>query len=114
VEVVPEITSATRNFPGCFRCHDGKHVNEKGEAIRLQCTLCHDIPQVSIDGTLKTVASTVAIGLTPPDSHNEPNFMQRPSDQGRQYVHDVPRPDQVGQGRRELLLESGLPRPEVA
>ena len=37
-----------KDFPGCFRCHDGKHFNEKGEAIRLQCTLCHDIPQVSI------------------------------------------------------------------
>jgi hypothetical protein len=64
-----------RDFPGCFRCHDGKHFNEKGEAIRLQCTLCHDIPQVSIDGSLKSVASTVAPGLTPPDSHNAPNFM---------------------------------------
>ena len=64
-----------RDFPGCFRCHDGKHVNEKGEAIRLQCTLCHDIPQVTVDGELKTVASTVAPGLTPPDSHNEPNWM---------------------------------------
>ena len=63
------------DFPGCFRCHDGKHVNEKGEAIRLQCTLCHDIPQVSVDGSLKTVASTVAAGLTPPDSHNAPNWM---------------------------------------
>ena len=24
-----------KDFAGCFRCHDGKHVNEKGEAIRL-------------------------------------------------------------------------------
>jgi NapC/NirT cytochrome c family protein len=64
-----------KDFPGCFRCHDGKHVNEKGEAIRLQCTLCHDIPQVAIDGSLKTVASTVSPGLSPPDSHNEPNWM---------------------------------------
>ena len=61
--------------PGCFRCHDGKHVNEKGEAIRLQCTLCHDLPQVTIDGSLKTVASTVAPGLTPPEGHNAPNWM---------------------------------------
>jgi hypothetical protein len=64
-----------KDFPGCFRCHDGKHVNEKGEAIRLQCTLCHDLPQVTVDGTLKTVNSTVAPGLTPPDTHNEPNWM---------------------------------------
>ena len=64
-----------KDFPGCFRCHDGKHVNEKGEAIRLQCTLCHELPQVTVDGTLKTVNSTVAPGLTPPDTHNEPNWM---------------------------------------
>jgi hypothetical protein len=30
---------------GCFRCHDGKHFNDKGEAIRLQCTLCHACPR---------------------------------------------------------------------
>src|SRR5207344_3156301 len=27
-----------KDFPGCFRCHDGKHMNDKGEAVRLQCT----------------------------------------------------------------------------
>ena len=64
-----------KDSPGCFRCHDGKHFNEKGEAIRLQCTLCHDIPQVSIGGTRKTVASTVDPSLTPPDSHSAPNWM---------------------------------------
>ena len=64
-----------KDFPGCFRCHDGKHFNDKGEAIRLQCTLCHDLPQVTIDGTLKTVASTKMPGLTPPDSHGAPNWM---------------------------------------
>jgi hypothetical protein len=31
-------------FPGCFRCHDGKHVSAGGETIRLQCNLCHSIP----------------------------------------------------------------------
>jgi hypothetical protein len=65
-----------KDFAGCFRCHDGKHFNEKGEAIRLQCTLCHDIPQVAIEGTVKTVASTVAPGMTPPDTHNAPNWMR--------------------------------------
>ena len=64
-----------KDSPGCFRCHDGKHFNDKGEAIRLQCTLCHDIPQVTVDGTKKTVASTVNPSLTPPDSHAAPNWM---------------------------------------
>jgi hypothetical protein len=27
--------------PGCFRCHDGKHVNQKGEAICHDCDVCH-------------------------------------------------------------------------
>ncbi|MEO8676208.1 MAG: hypothetical protein ABI569_11550 [Casimicrobiaceae bacterium] len=65
-----------KDSPGCFRCHDGKHFNDKGEAIRLQCTLCHDLPQVSVEGTLKTVASTVAPGMSPPDSHEAPNWMR--------------------------------------
>jgi len=27
--------------PGCFRCHDGKHVSEGGGQIRFGCDLCH-------------------------------------------------------------------------
>ena len=27
--------------PGCFRCHEGKHVNQKGETISHQCSICH-------------------------------------------------------------------------
>jgi nitrate/TMAO reductase-like tetraheme cytochrome c subunit len=30
--------------PGCFRCHDGGHLTQSGEAIRLECNLCHSIP----------------------------------------------------------------------
>lgn len=33
--------------PGCFRCHDGKHLNPNKEAIRLECNLCHSIPIVA-------------------------------------------------------------------
>jgi nitrate/TMAO reductase-like tetraheme cytochrome c subunit/mono/diheme cytochrome c family protein len=32
---------------GCFRCHDGQHLNTRQEAIRLECNLCHSIPVVS-------------------------------------------------------------------
>jgi hypothetical protein len=64
-----------RDSPGCFRCHDGKHFNDKGEAIRLQCTLCHALPQVTREIGKGSVASTVQAGLEPPDSHSEPNFM---------------------------------------
>ena len=64
-----------KDFPGCFRCHDGKHFDDKGRAIRLQCTLCHDLPQVSAEKGKGSVPSTIATGLSPPDSHEAPNWM---------------------------------------
>jgi len=64
-----------KDFPGCFRCHDGKHANDKGEAIRLQCTLCHALPKVASDKGVLTVQSTVNPDLTPPGSHEAPNWM---------------------------------------
>lgn len=64
-----------RDTPGCFRCHDGKHLNEKGESIRLQCTLCHALPQVQLENGKGSVPSTVVAGVTPPESHEAPNWM---------------------------------------
>ncbi len=29
--------------PGCFRCHDGKHVNEKGKVLSRDCNVCHSL-----------------------------------------------------------------------
>ena len=29
--------------PGCFRCHDGLHENDAGEALTASCTACHVI-----------------------------------------------------------------------
>jgi hypothetical protein len=65
-----------KDSPGCFRCHDGRHLNGKGEAIRQQCTLCHDLPQVRVEGGKGSVPSTVMAGLAPPASHDAPNFMR--------------------------------------
>ncbi|MBI4405683.1 MAG: hypothetical protein HY537_16105, partial [Deltaproteobacteria bacterium] len=31
------------NWPGCFRCHDGKHVDSNGKAISNNCNGCHNI-----------------------------------------------------------------------
>jgi len=28
--------------PGCFRCHDGQHINQRGESISHDCHVCHD------------------------------------------------------------------------
>lgn len=45
--------------PGCFRCHDGKHISEDGKVISRNCNICHSIiaqefdnqkPQVALDG----------------------------------------------------------------
>ncbi len=33
-----------RNWPGCFRCHDGKHVSETGKALGMDCSECHTLP----------------------------------------------------------------------
>lgn len=35
--------TAHLNSPGCFRCHDGKHVDENGVAITNDCNACHVI-----------------------------------------------------------------------
>jgi nitrate/TMAO reductase-like tetraheme cytochrome c subunit len=34
-----------RNWPGCFRCHDGKHVSADGQTLSKECTTCHTMPQ---------------------------------------------------------------------
>jgi hypothetical protein len=34
-----------KDFAGCFRCHDGKHLTSDGESIRLQCNICHNVPE---------------------------------------------------------------------
>jgi hypothetical protein len=64
-----------KDSPGCFRCHNGKHVNDQGESIRLQCTLCHALPEVTVENGKGSVPSVVVAGVTPPDSHSAPNFM---------------------------------------
>src|SRR3989338_4162891 len=30
-------------FPGCFRCHDGRHRTEDGKFVRTDCNTCHVI-----------------------------------------------------------------------
>jgi hypothetical protein len=30
-------------FPGCFRCHDGKHKSRDGRIIPKDCNLCHTV-----------------------------------------------------------------------
>ena len=62
-----------KNFPGCFRCHDGKHLTGTEEAIRLECNVCHAIPAVSNNQTLVTTIELVR-GPEPP-SHTHSSWM---------------------------------------
>jgi hypothetical protein len=62
------------NAPGCFRCHDGKHLTEQDQAIRLECNLCHAIPVVSPSGEF---VSNIEISRGPePQSHLNTNWIQ--------------------------------------
>jgi len=59
--------------PGCYRCHDGKHLNNEDQAIRLECNLCHAIPVVSDSNDFVT---TIEISNGPePESHLNANWI---------------------------------------
>lgn len=59
--------------PGCFRCHDGKHLTGTGEAIRLECNLCHSIPVIS-DNTGLVTELEIVRGPEPP-SHTHTSWI---------------------------------------
>jgi hypothetical protein len=61
------------NAPGCFRCHDGKHLDENQQAVRLECNVCHSIPIVSDDQDFVT---RIEISRGPePETHLNPNWI---------------------------------------
>jgi nitrate/TMAO reductase-like tetraheme cytochrome c subunit len=62
-----------RNSPGCFRCHDGKHLNDQGAAIRLECNLCHSVPVVVPSGA--SVAEIEISRGPEPATHLNPNWI---------------------------------------
>ena len=45
------------NFPGCFRCHDGKHKTSDGKVISNSCKTCHHIiAQGLVGGAIESSA----------------------------------------------------------
>lgn len=66
-----------KEFAGCFRCHNGKHFNSKGESIRLHCNICHSIPLTVAEGEWVDPAKLgeVLLTATEPPSHKGANFM---------------------------------------
>jgi nitrate/TMAO reductase-like tetraheme cytochrome c subunit len=61
------------NSAGCFRCHDGKHLNAQGESIRLECNLCHSIPVVVAQE--QAIAQIEVSRGTEPGSHLNANWI---------------------------------------
>jgi len=59
--------------PGCFRCHDGKHLDANQQAIRLECNLCHSIPVVA---GMEDFVTRIEISRGPePETHLNPNWI---------------------------------------
>ena len=61
------------NFPGCFRCHDGKHLSQDNEAIRLECNICHSIPQVANPG--QPLPPIQYPSVAEPESHHSTTWL---------------------------------------
>jgi len=62
-----------KNFPGCFRCHDGKHFNAQQEPIRLECNLCHSIPKIA--GAQDFVTDIEITSGPEPQTHFNPSWI---------------------------------------
>lgn len=82
-----------REFPGCFRCHDGKHTSNQGQTVRLECNVCHSIPEVIDD---KKTAPVISINKPDePESHLDSNWLARHRfqfDETCVQCHDVSNP----------------------
>lgn len=65
-----------KDYPGCFRCHDGQHFSSARESIRLECNICHNIPQVVAEGDPPPLISPASAVLEPV-SHQDTNWIAR-------------------------------------
>jgi hypothetical protein len=43
-------------YPGCFRCHDGKHVSASGKVLTRDCNTCHIIASQQSEGKVAQVS----------------------------------------------------------
>ena len=47
-----------KEFPGCFRCHDGKHASADGKTVSHNCDTCHEfLERTQAGGLLRAEAS---------------------------------------------------------
>ncbi len=86
-----------KDFPGCFRCHDGRHVTDDAtvpperKVVRLHCNICHNIPTVAT-GT-QTPAPIPVVKAAQPASHLAATWMAdhrvQATDPGCKSCHTV-------------------------
>jgi hypothetical protein len=70
-----------RHWPGCFRCHDGRHRSADGKVIGNDCsTTCHTQPRRG---------SLTALGVTDPAATDDWHPWQLPSKSIQVPAHDV-------------------------
>jgi hypothetical protein len=51
-----------RNWPGCFRCHNDRHVSQRGKVLTSACPVCHTMPQ---RGPLLPLGATASTSSEP-------------------------------------------------
>ena len=80
-----------KDSAGCFRCHDGKHLTaDNKNTIRLECNICHTLPQVAVGDAPAPVVSIQQGGE--PDSHKTTTWLAQHRlvfDASCQQCHDT-------------------------
>ena len=66
--------SGHKYTPGCFRCHNGKHLDEEGNPISVNCTTCHNIPFIKRERD-PAFWQRRPFGDLKPKSHKQPDFI---------------------------------------
>jgi hypothetical protein len=51
-----------RNWAGCFRCHNDRHMNQEGKVLTSSCPVCHTVPQ---RGPLMPLGATAPVSKEP-------------------------------------------------
>lgn len=76
----PEMRVNWKNFPnhighmyspGCFRCHDGKHVSDDGRVLSKDCNVCHTILSQEYEHEKTRISLTGIDYIHPVDIGNE-------------------------------------------
>ena len=72
-----------KDFPGCFRCHDGQHLSKDNQAIRLECNICHSVPEVADPGK-PLPAIQISAAAAEPETHKSTTWLAQ-----HRYKFDV-------------------------